>query len=107
MFMSKWLEIRNDFVDEEENKVYIDAWRTFDGDETGTVIAKIDIDTNNVEYLDDDARTDCYAQEIIKETIKYIKSGFYNEIKPSLDSYIDNATSNQISSPHKSNENFR
>lgn len=105
--MSKWMEIRNDFVVDEENKVYIDAWKTFDGNEAGTVIAKIDIGTHNVEYFDDDARTDCFAQEIIKETIEYIKRGYYDEIKPSLDSLIDNATPKQTNTATKVNEYSR
>lgn len=67
--MSKYSEIKNDFYDENEHKVYIDAWFTGDDNEEGNVIAKVDIRTNEVEYLDDDAKTDPYAQEIIKDTI--------------------------------------
>lgn len=67
--MSKWAEIRNDFVCEDSNKVYIDAWLTEDDNEEGTVIARIDMDTKNIEYFDDNARTDDYAQEVIRETI--------------------------------------
>jgi hypothetical protein len=67
--MSKWAEIRNDFVCEDSHKIYIDAWLTDDDNEEGTVIARIDMDTKNIEYFDNDARTDSYAQEIIRETI--------------------------------------
>lgn len=67
--MSKWAEIRNDFVCEDSHKIYIDAWMTEDDNEEGIVIARIDMDTKNIEYFDDDAKTDSYAQEIIKETI--------------------------------------
>lgn len=67
--MSKWAEIRNDFVCEDSHKVYIDAWLTEDDNEEGIVIARIDMDTKHIEYFDDDAKTDDYAQEIIKETI--------------------------------------
>ena len=70
--MSKWAEIRNDFVCEDSRKVYIDAWLTEYDNEEGVVIARIDIDTENIEYFDDDARTDSYAQEIIKETLNEI-----------------------------------
>lgn len=73
--MSKYSEIRNDFVDETENKVYIDAW--VGNCEDGTVIAKIDVATLKVKYLDKDARTDAYAQEVIKETINLLKNGLY------------------------------
>ena len=65
--MSKWSEIRNDFF--EDNKLFIDAWVTDDGDEEGTVIAKIDVNTKEIEYLDEDAKTDNYAQEIINESL--------------------------------------
>lgn len=68
--MSKWAEIRNDFVCEDSHKVYIDAWLTEDDSEEGAVIARIDMDTKNIEYFDDDAKTDSYAQEIIKEAIE-------------------------------------
>lgn len=64
-----WKEIRNDYVNEEDNAIYIDAWRTSNVNEEGKVIAKIDCDTKEVTYLDERARTDAYAQEIIQETI--------------------------------------
>ena len=68
--MSKWSEIRCDFYDEEEEKWYVDAWLTDDENEEGTVIAKIDLATKTVEYLDADARYDEYAQEVIKEILE-------------------------------------
>ena len=70
--MSKWAEIRNDFVCEDSRKIYIDAWLTEDDNEEGIVLARIDMDTKNIEYFDDDARTDDYAQEVINETLNYI-----------------------------------
>lgn len=75
--MSKYGEIRNDFYDEEEKKVYIDAWFTEDDNEEGVVIAKVNYRTKAIEYLDNDARTDEYAQEIINETLKEIDDGDY------------------------------
>ena len=68
--MSKYTEIRCDFYNEEEEKYYVDAWKTDDDNEEGTVIAKIDLANKTVEYLDEDARTDEYAQEIIKEILE-------------------------------------
>ena len=68
--MSKWSEIRIDFFDTEENKWSVDAWETDDDNEEGSVIAKIDPKTKCVEYLDEDARTDSYAQEEIKEFLE-------------------------------------
>lgn len=68
--MSKWSEIRIDFFDEEEKKWSVDAWETDDDNEEGSVIAKIDLYTGTVEYLDVDAKTDEYAQEEIGEFLK-------------------------------------
>lgn len=75
--MSKWAEVRNDFVCEDSHKIYIDAWLTDDDNEEGVVIARIDMDTKNIEYFDDDAKTDYYAQEVIKEAIDSIQ--YYKE----------------------------
>lgn len=68
--MSKWSEIRINFYDEEEQKWFVDAWQTDDDNEEGAVIAKIDLSTKTVEYLDEDAKTDAYAQEEIKEFLE-------------------------------------
>lgn len=77
--MSKWVEIRNNF--EEEGKIYIDAWKTCSDDEEGKVIAKVDRKTKEVEYLDETAKTDSYAQSIIKETIIAINEEEINIVK--------------------------
>ena len=61
----KWMEIKNDFTDD-EGVTHIDAFLTEDDNEEGKVIATIDKD-GNVTYIDDDAKTDPYAQEMIKE----------------------------------------
>ena len=75
--MSKYAEIRNDFYDEEEKNVYIDAWLTEDENKEGVVIAKVNYKTKEVKYLDNDAKTDEYAQKIINETLKEIDDGDY------------------------------
>ena len=62
-----WSEIRSNF--EDESIVHIDAWITPDDNEEGTVIAKVNVLTGNVQYIDDRAKTDAYAQEIIKEVL--------------------------------------
>lgn len=77
--MSKWREIRNDYCDEEEGKVCIDAWKTSNGNEEGKVIAKVDYKTKEIEYLNEAAKTDEYAQEIIKEVLDSIDNGDYEE----------------------------
>ena len=79
--MSKWAEIRNDFCDEEEGKVFIDAWRSDNDNEEGKVIAKVDYKTKEVEYIDKVAKTDSYAQEVIKETLESIDNGDYEMCK--------------------------
>ena len=68
--MSKYAEIRSNFFDEEEEKQFVDAWLTDNDDEEGIVIAKIDLGAKSVEYLDEDAKTDEYAQEIINEVLE-------------------------------------
>ena len=61
-----WGEIRSDFLDD-DIILYINAWLTDDDNEEGKVIAKMNVQTKEIEYLDDRARTDFYAQEIINE----------------------------------------
>lgn len=68
--MSKWAEIRCDFYDDEEEKWFVDAWLTDNDNEEGTLIAKIDLATKKVEYIDADERYDEYAQEVIKEMLE-------------------------------------
>ena len=68
--MSKYNEIRINFFDEDEKKWFVDAWNTDDCCEEGSVIAKIDLYTGTVEYLDSNAKTDEYAQEEIKVFLK-------------------------------------
>jgi hypothetical protein len=70
--MSKWTEIRNDFYDEEENCWCIDAWKTPDDNEEGSVIAKV-YDNGEVVYLDEDAKVDYLAQEVIQETLEMVE----------------------------------
>lgn len=82
--MSKYGEVRNDYYDEDERKVYIDAWETYDDDEEGVVIATVNYKTKEVEYFDEDARTDEYVQEVIAETLKSIDDGDF-EIKSEED----------------------
>jgi len=65
-----WNHIDNQY--EEEYKIYIDAWHTDDDDEDGHSIATIDIATDKVTYYDDRAKTDKYAQEMIKDAIDNI-----------------------------------
>lgn len=70
--MSKYAEIRCDFFDEEE-KYFVDAWKTGNDNEEGIVIAKIDLANKTVEYFDTDAKTDEYAQDVINE---FLKNGY-------------------------------
>ena len=68
--MSKWSEIRSNYFDDEEGVQTVDAWLTDDDNEEGEVIAKIHLDTKTVDYLDPDAETDEYAQEVINEVLE-------------------------------------
>lgn len=67
---SKWSEIRCNYFDEEEKKYIVDAWKTCDDNEEGLAIAKIDLADKTVVYLDEDAKTDGYAQTIINEMLQ-------------------------------------
>lgn len=84
--MSKWSEIRIDFFDEEEKKWFVDAWETDDDNEEGSVIAKIDLYTGTVEYLDADAKTDEYAQEEIREFLRKKENMFELQSKTFFES---------------------
>jgi len=66
--MSIWGEIRNDFIDDDDI-AHIDAWLTDDDNEEGKVIAKVNVRTKEVQYLDQRARDDSYAQEMIQELL--------------------------------------
>lgn len=67
--MSKYAEVRSDFFDEIEEVQTVDAWMTSNDNEEGRVIAKVHLDTKQVEYIDADARYDDYAQEVISEVL--------------------------------------
>ena len=67
--MPIWSELRNNFYDEEEGFIHIDGWLTGDDDEGGLTIAKIDVLTKEVIYIDERAKTDSNVIEIINETI--------------------------------------
>lgn len=41
--MSKWKDIRCDFFNEEEEKYMVDAWKTHNDSEEGTVLSLIHI----------------------------------------------------------------
>lgn len=70
--MSRWSEIRNDLCDEHENKILIYAREINGSREDRKTIAKISIKTCEVEYLNEVAKTDFYAQEVIMNTIRMI-----------------------------------
>lgn len=74
LFGYHYAELRNNYTDEDENEVYIDAWKTDDDSEEGTVIAKINTKTYNITYLDAAAITDPEAQELIQDTIKELQT---------------------------------
>ena len=66
--MSKWTEIICEY-NNGEGFWCVDAWKTSDENEEGKVIAVIDETSKNVYYIEPLARTDVYAQEVIKEKI--------------------------------------
>lgn len=68
--MSKYAEVRSNYYDDVEEVQTVDAWFSDDDNEEGIVIAKIHLDTKTVDYLDPDAKTDDYAQEVINEVLE-------------------------------------
>lgn len=68
-----WTEIKSDYVDEETDETYIDAWVSPDDNEEGTTIAVIDNKTGLVTYRDERAETDVEAQAVINEVIQGLK----------------------------------
>lgn len=85
--MSKYGEVRYSCLPEH---VSIDAWLTANDAEEGVVIARIDNNTKHVDYVDDDARYDDYAQEVITEAIKVFQTQeytnkLYKRLRNSLD----------------------
>ena len=48
----------------------VEAWKAGDTSEHGAVIAKLDLAAETVEYIDEDAKTDEYAQTVIQEMLE-------------------------------------
>ena len=71
--MSKWSEIRIDHFDDIEGVWLVDAWKTDDDNESGVVIAEIHAYSEEINYIDPDAKTDEDAQEVIKE---FLENGY-------------------------------
>ena len=63
-----WSEIRADF--EDDGYIFVDGWLTENDDEEGKTIAKINIKSDEVMYVDERAKNDSYAQEVISEAKK-------------------------------------
>lgn len=70
---SFWGEIRCDYLNP-EGYWTVDAWKTFDDNEEGKVIAAIDDETGKVFYVDGCAESDKYAQEVINAKVAEIKN---------------------------------
>lgn len=67
-----WSEIRDEF--EDEGILHIDAWKIDDENEGCETIAKVNMTTGEVYYLDERAKTDRNAQELIQDIVADIKS---------------------------------
>jgi hypothetical protein len=75
---NKWGEIRNDYTEHGTGITHIDAWVSDDDDEHGRTIAKVHPD-GTVEYIDEDARVDKFAQELINEAVAEKKGEVVNK----------------------------
>ena len=65
--MSKWAEIINNLTDGIETAIF--GYESMDADAPPITIAVVINETKEVEYKDDAAKTDEYAQKMIKEVI--------------------------------------
>ena len=74
LFGHHYSKLRNNYTNEGEHEVYIDAWKTDDDSEEGTVIAKINTKTYDITYLDAAAITDPEVQELIQDTIHNLQT---------------------------------
>lgn len=73
--MSKWSEIRIDYIDEEDEFWRVDAWETDNENEEGKVIALIDNrDEHRIVYLNPLARVDEYVKEEISFFVGKLKN---------------------------------
>lgn len=72
MKKSKWVYIANNSSDATETA--INGWENSISDEDSVLIAVVIHETREVEYYDDDARTDESAQQMIKEVLNGLKS---------------------------------
>ena len=68
--MSKWVAIENNLSDGIETAIV--GWET-EGQEDGITIAIVIHDTETVNYYDEDAKTDDYAQEKINKILNELK----------------------------------
>ena len=69
---SKWTNIANDLTDGTET--IISAWSIYDICEDSKTIAIVNNKTGKVEYYDEDAKTDKYAQRKINEVLENLKT---------------------------------
>lgn len=67
-----WSEFRTDF--EDEGFIHVDAWTSENDDEQGKVIAKINAITGDVIYVDERAKADAEAQDVIMRKVWEIAS---------------------------------
>lgn len=73
--VTAYSELRNDFVD--DGKVHIDGWKSDDDNEQGKVLAVIDLESQRVEFKDEEAQQSAQVHQFVKETIDQIKKGEY------------------------------
>jgi hypothetical protein len=64
---SQYAEVRSNYEDDEY--VYIDAWKTDKDNEEGKVVARVHIDTGKVQYLNEKDKYDTRVNEEIKQVL--------------------------------------
>ena len=76
---SRWIELECNHLNNEGFWI-VNACETDDNCDEGKIIAAIDNDTSNVFYVDNEARTYSYAQEVINNKISEINKVREEEI---------------------------
>lgn len=84
---SIWTEIESVYEDDEFN-IYIDAWKhNSNDDDSGSVIATINIITGEVTYKDERAKGDSLAQEVINDVLNSLPE-IREERKDEIEEYL-------------------
>lgn len=84
---SIWMEIESVYEDDEFN-IYIDAWKhNSNDDDSGSVIAIVNIITGKIIYKNEKAKTDYLAQTVINDVLDSLPK-IREERKDEIEEYL-------------------